>query len=106
MDKVVFGNAQGQNTVVPMGQTFSVFFYRTDLVQPNEVPKTLAELVERQQEAAGRQQGEVGLCRRHGDEPQLVQLVLVDVGQQLRRADAVLRARQQGAGGRTAGSRA
>ena len=34
MDKVVFGNAQGQNTVVPMGQTFSVFFYRSDLVQP------------------------------------------------------------------------
>src|SRR5215203_5939985 len=46
MDKIVFGNAQGQNTVVPMGQTFSVFFYRNDLVQPNEVPKTLAELVE------------------------------------------------------------
>ena len=45
MDKVVFGNAQGQNTVVPMGQTFSVFFYRSDLVQPNEVPKTLAEVV-------------------------------------------------------------
>jgi ABC-type glycerol-3-phosphate transport system substrate-binding protein len=46
MDKVVFGNAQGQNTVVPMGQTFSVFFYRSDLVKPEEVPKTLAELVE------------------------------------------------------------
>jgi ABC-type glycerol-3-phosphate transport system substrate-binding protein len=46
MDKVVFGNAQGQNTVVPMGQTFSVFFYRTDLLQPNEVPKTQAEVVE------------------------------------------------------------
>src|SRR5215471_16543835 len=46
MDKVVFGNAQGQNTVVPMGQTFSVFFYRTDLVQAGEVPKTLAEVVE------------------------------------------------------------
>ena len=46
MDKVVFGNAQGQNTVVPMGQTFSVFFYRTDLVQPNEVPKTLQEVVD------------------------------------------------------------
>ncbi len=46
MDKVVFGNAQGQNTVVPMGQTFSVFFYRTDLVQPNEVPKTQADVVE------------------------------------------------------------
>ncbi len=41
----VFGNAQGQNTVVPMGQTFSVLFYRSDLVQPNQVPKTLAELV-------------------------------------------------------------
>jgi ABC-type glycerol-3-phosphate transport system substrate-binding protein len=45
MDKVVFGNAQGQNTVVPMGQTFSVFFYRSDLVKPEEVPKTLEELV-------------------------------------------------------------
>src|SRR5215204_1992003 len=45
MDKIVFGNAQGQNTVVPMGQTFSVFFYRSDLLQPNEVPKTLAEVV-------------------------------------------------------------
>ena len=45
MDKIVFGNAQGQNTVVPMGQTFSVFFYRNDLVQPNEVPKTLADVV-------------------------------------------------------------
>jgi ABC-type glycerol-3-phosphate transport system substrate-binding protein len=41
----VFANAQGQNTVVPMGQTFSVFFYRSDLVKPEEVPKTLAELV-------------------------------------------------------------
>jgi ABC-type glycerol-3-phosphate transport system substrate-binding protein len=29
-----------------MGQTFSVFFYRSDLVKPEEVPKTLAELVE------------------------------------------------------------
>src|SRR5215212_11326793 len=46
MDKIVFGNAQGQNTVVPMGQTFSVFFYRTDLLQPNEVPKTLKEVVD------------------------------------------------------------
>src|SRR3954471_13510159 len=46
MAPVVFANAQGQNTVVPMGQTFSVFFYRSDLVKPEEVPKTLAELVE------------------------------------------------------------
>ncbi len=45
MDKIVFGNAEGQNTVVPMGQTFSVFFYRSDLVKPEEVPKTLDELV-------------------------------------------------------------
>jgi ABC-type glycerol-3-phosphate transport system substrate-binding protein len=28
-----------------MGQTFSVFFYRSDLVKPEEVPKTLADLV-------------------------------------------------------------
>ena len=105
--QVVFGNAQGQNTVVPMGQTFSVFFYRTDLVKPRaKCPRRWPKLVERQQEAAGRQQGEVRLCRRHVDEPHLVQLVLVDVGQQLRRADAVLRARQQEARRRTAGSRA
>ena len=45
MDKIVFGNDKGQNTVVPMGQTFSVFFYRSDLVKPEEVPKTLDELV-------------------------------------------------------------
>jgi ABC-type glycerol-3-phosphate transport system substrate-binding protein len=45
MSPIVFANAQGQNTVVPMGQTFSVFFYRSDLVKPEEVPKTLAELV-------------------------------------------------------------
>ena len=88
MAPVVFANAQGQNTVVPMGQTFSVFFYRSDLVKPEEVPKTLAELVTREQEAAGGRQGQVRLCRRHVDEQQLVQLVLVDVGQQLRRAAA------------------
>ena len=46
MSPIVFANAQGQNTVVPMGQTFSVFFYRSDLVTPEEVPKTLAALVE------------------------------------------------------------
>ena len=45
MAPIVFANAQGQNTVVPMGQTFSVFFYRSDLVKPEEVPKTLDELV-------------------------------------------------------------
>src|SRR4029450_1952373 len=45
MDKIVCGNSQGHNTAVPMGQTFSVFFYRSDLVKPEEVPKTLDELV-------------------------------------------------------------
>src|SRR3982075_2592209 len=45
MAPVVFANAQGQNTVVPMGQTFSVFFYRSDLVKPEEGPKTLEQLV-------------------------------------------------------------
>ena len=45
MAPLIFANAQGQNTVVPMGQTFSVFFYRTDLVSAAEVPKTLDELV-------------------------------------------------------------
>ena len=40
MDGIIFNNAQGQNTVVPMGQTFGVFFYRTDLVNENELPKT------------------------------------------------------------------
>src|SRR5205814_1943131 len=56
MAPVVFANAQGQNTVVPMGQTFSVFFYRSDLVKPEEVPKTLAELVEtsKKQQAANK----------------------------------------------------
>ena len=56
MAPVVFANAQGQNTVVPMGQTFSVFFYRSDLVQPNEVPKTLTEMVElsKKLQAAGK----------------------------------------------------
>jgi ABC-type glycerol-3-phosphate transport system substrate-binding protein len=45
MDKVVFGNAQGQNTVVPMGQTFGVFFYRTDLLKENEAPQTWDDIV-------------------------------------------------------------
>lgn len=45
MDPVVFANADGKNTVVPMGHTFGVLFYRSDLVQPNQVPKTRADLV-------------------------------------------------------------
>src|SRR5258705_1570801 len=45
MAPVVFANAEGKNTVVPMGQTFRVFFYRSDLVRPEEGPKTLEELI-------------------------------------------------------------
>src|SRR6266436_1866176 len=45
MDGIIFNNAQGQNTVVPMGQTFGVFYYRTDLVSESELPKTLDDLV-------------------------------------------------------------
>jgi ABC-type glycerol-3-phosphate transport system substrate-binding protein len=41
----IFGNAQGKNTVVPMGHTFGTFFYRTDLVKENELPKTWEDLV-------------------------------------------------------------
>src|SRR5258708_15730317 len=46
MSPIVFGNDKGQNTVVPMGQTFSVFFYRSDLISAAEVPKTLEQVVE------------------------------------------------------------
>ena len=45
MAGIIFNNAQGQNTVVPMGQTFGVFYYRTDLVSESELPKTLDDLV-------------------------------------------------------------
>ncbi|MGQ0676918.1 MAG: ABC transporter substrate-binding protein [Rhodospirillales bacterium] len=40
-----FYNAQKKLTVVPMAHTVGTFFYRADLVKPNEVPKTFAELV-------------------------------------------------------------
>jgi ABC-type glycerol-3-phosphate transport system substrate-binding protein len=45
MEGIIFNNAQGQNTVVPMGHTFGVFFYRTDLVKESELPKTWDQLV-------------------------------------------------------------
>jgi ABC-type glycerol-3-phosphate transport system substrate-binding protein len=40
-----FYNSQKKLTVVPMAHTVGTFFYRADLVKPNEVPKTFAELV-------------------------------------------------------------
>ncbi len=45
MDGIIFNNAQGKPTTVPMGHTFSVFFYRTDLIKESELPKTWAEMV-------------------------------------------------------------
>jgi len=40
-----FWNSQKKLTVIPMVHTVGTFFYRSDLVKPNEVPKTFAELV-------------------------------------------------------------
>jgi len=45
MGGIIFNNAQGRNTVVPMGHTSSVFFYRTDLVKETELPRTWDDLV-------------------------------------------------------------
>ena len=90
MDKVIFSNEQGQTTVVPMGQTFGVVLLPHRPGQGERSAQDLGRHGDDQQEAAGRGQGQVRLCRRHGDEQHLVHLVLVDVDQQLRRADAVL----------------
>jgi len=40
-----FWSAEKKMTVVPMVHTVGTFFYRSDLLKPNEVPKTWAELV-------------------------------------------------------------
>jgi ABC-type glycerol-3-phosphate transport system substrate-binding protein len=40
-----FINDDNKVTTVPMAHTVGTFFYRADLLQPNEVPKTFAELV-------------------------------------------------------------
>ena len=45
MDPIIFNNKQGKPTTVPMGHTFGVFFYRTDLVKESELPKTWADMV-------------------------------------------------------------
>jgi ABC-type glycerol-3-phosphate transport system substrate-binding protein len=45
VDPIIFDNAQHKNTVVTMGQTFGVFYYRTDLVKESELPKTWDEMV-------------------------------------------------------------
>jgi ABC-type glycerol-3-phosphate transport system substrate-binding protein len=40
-----FWSEEKKLTVVPMAYTVGTFFYRSDLIKPNEVPKTWAELV-------------------------------------------------------------
>ena len=45
MEGFIFNNDKGQNTVVPMGHTFGVFYYRSDLMSEAEVPKTWDEMV-------------------------------------------------------------
>jgi ABC-type glycerol-3-phosphate transport system substrate-binding protein len=45
MSPIIFNNARGHNTVVPMGHTFGVFYYRTDLIKEEEVPKTWDDIV-------------------------------------------------------------
>ncbi len=45
MDKIIFDNAQGKTTTVPMGHTFGVFFYRTDLLKESELPRTWSDMV-------------------------------------------------------------
>jgi len=42
---LAFWNDNKKLTTVPMAHTVGTFFYRTDLVKPEEVPKTFAELV-------------------------------------------------------------
>src|SRR5467141_4425922 len=45
MDRIIFDNARGKTTTVPMGHTFGVFFYRTDLLKESELPRTWSEMV-------------------------------------------------------------
>src|SRR5262249_15889284 len=42
---LAFWNDEKKLTVVPMAHTVGTFFYRTDLVKPEEVPTTFAQLV-------------------------------------------------------------
>src|SRR3954465_13270471 len=37
IDGIIFNNAEGRNTVVPMGHTFGVFYYRSDLIAEADV---------------------------------------------------------------------
>ena len=82
-------------TVVPMAHTVGTFFYRTDLVKADEVPKTFDELVKVGQRLQKEGKRQVGLCRRHVDEQHLVQLLVDHVGQPVRHPQAAVRTRQR-----------
>jgi len=40
IDPIIFNNKDGKPTTVPIGHTSTVFFYRTDLIEESELPKT------------------------------------------------------------------
>ena len=97
---LAFWNDEKKLTVVPMAHTVGTFFYRTDLLKPEEVPTTFDAARLGQPAAAKGRQSQMGLRRRHDHEQHLVQPVVDHVGQQLRHPQAAVRARQRQARGR------
>jgi len=87
---LAFWNDDKKLTVVPMAHTVGTFFYRKDLVKPEEVPTTFAQLGFGEPAAAEGRQSQMGLCRRHEHEQHLVQPLVDDVGQQLRHPQAAV----------------
>jgi len=45
IDPIIFDNAEGKPTTVPLAHASAVLFYRSDLVKEDEVPRTWEELV-------------------------------------------------------------
>ena len=96
---LAFWNDDKKLTVVPMAHTVGTFFYRTDLVKPEEVPKTFAELVsvsQRLQKEGKAKWGYVGGMTMNNT---WFSLLVDDVVQQLRHPQAAVRARQREAKG-------
>ena len=92
---LAFWNDEKKLTVVPMAHTVGTFFYRTDLVKPEEVPTTFAAVGFGEPAAPKGRQSQMGLRRRDEHEQHLVQLVVDRVGEQLRHPQAAVRARQR-----------
>ena len=88
-----------------MAHTVGTFFYRSDIVKPEEVPKTFDELVtvsQRLQKEGKAKWGYVGGMTMNNT---WFSLVVDDVVQQLRHPQAAVRARQREAQGGRASSR-